>query len=114
MQKLFQNFEEYKIGKANGLRGGRQLPGKLIIFKVTRQNRFNLVKHYYHFYPSDPSDKKPQSESHQLILTICVVVIASIVLIAVVIHDFKLRKKYPNFNHPEEQDIQQFSYGTRS
>ena len=44
-------------------------------------------------------------------------VIASIVLIAVVIHDFKLRKKYPNFNHPEEQeldqDIHQFSYGTQ-
>ena len=44
-------------------------------------------------------------------------VIASIVLIAVVIHDFKLRKKYPNFNHPEEQeldqDIQLFSYGTQ-
>ena len=44
-------------------------------------------------------------------------VIASIVLIAVVIHDIKLRKKYPNFNHPEEQeldqDIHQFSYGTQ-
>ena len=38
-------------------------------------------------------------------------------MIAVVIHDIKLRKKYPNFNHPDEQeldqDIQQFSYGTQ-
>ena len=44
-------------------------------------------------------------------------VIFSTVLIAVVVHDIKLRKKYPNVNNAEEQeldqDIQQFSYGTQ-
>ena len=39
-------------------------------------------------------------------------VIFSTVLIAVVVHDIKLRKKYPNVNHPEEQDLDQ-DYGTK-
>ena len=77
-----------------------------------KNNSFN--KKWQILYPLD--DEAP-SQNHQLILTICVLVIVSIVLIAVVIHDIKLRKKYPNFNHPDEQeldqDIQQFSYGTQ-
>ena len=110
MQKYFQKFDEYKIGKASQ-RQGKDIKQPTGIHKAKTINSIKNDKF------STLLDNKAPSQNHQFILTICVVVIFSTVLIAVVVHDIKLRKKYPNVNNAEEQeldqDIQQFSYGTQ-